>query len=149
MLLETIGQRVRLVRPRSFAGLMTLYEGNHARLRQLLGNLWHLPAVLVSTSATDLSIHLALHGRSRYTTTLCMTYWLTSDGISRPDPDLLLRVYHDARLVEAVSCCEQPRHGVFKGLWMPAAAELERRWLLNILLSKWLEHCLDHRHVFV
>ena len=70
MLIETVGQRVRLVRPRSFAGLMTLYEGNHTRLRQLLGNLWHLPSRLVSTSSSDLSIHLTLDEHSRYTTSL-------------------------------------------------------------------------------
>ena len=148
MLIETIGQRVRLVRPRSFAGLMTLYEGNHARLRQLLGNLWRLPSMLVSTSSSDLSIHLTLGAHSRYTTSLRMTYWLDNNGLASADPDLMVRIYHDARLAEALSCCEQPRHIVFKGLWMPAAAELERRWLLNILLSKWLEHCLDHRHIF-
>ena len=148
MLIETIGQRVRLVRPRSFAGLMTLYEGNHARLRQLLGNLWRLPSMLVSTSSSDLSIHLTLDEHSRYTTSLRMTYWLDNNGLASADPDLMVRIYHDARLAEALSCCEQPRHIVFKGLWMPAAVELERRWLLNILLSKWLEHCLDHRHIF-
>lgn len=148
MLIETVGQHVRLVKPRSFAGLMTLYEGNHARLRQLLGNLWSLPLTLMSISATDLSIHLSLDGRSRYTTSLRMTYRLNSNGFISADPNLLVRVYHDARLAEAVSCCEQPRHTVFKGLWVPAAAEFEKRWLLNVLLNKWLEHCLDHRHVF-
>ena len=110
MLIETVGQRVRLVRPRSFAGLMTLYEGNHTRLRQLLGNLWHLPSRLVSTSSSDLSIHLTLDEHSRYTTSLRMTYWLDSNGLTSTDPDLLVRIYHDARLAEAVSCCEQPRH---------------------------------------
>lgn len=139
---------MRLVRPRSFAGLMTLYEGNHVRLRQLLGNLWRLPSMLVSTSSSDLSIHLTLDAHSRYTTSLRMTYWLDNNGLTSADPDLMVRIYHDARLAEALSCCEQPRHIVFKGLWMPAAAELERRWLLNILLNKWLEHCLDHRHIF-
>jgi len=148
MLIETVEQCVRLVRPRSFAGLMMLYESNHARLRQLLGNLWRLPATLVSISATDLSIHLALDERSRYTTSLRMTYLLDSNGSTSVEPDLLVRVYHDARLAEAVSCCAQPRHIVFKGLWVPAATELERRWLLNMMLSKWLEHCLDHGHVF-
>jgi uncharacterized protein len=148
MLIETVGQRVRLVRPRSFAGLMTLYEGNYVRLRQLIGDIASLPAVLISASPTDLSIHLELDGHSRYTTSLRMTYYFDNGGLASADPDLLVRVYHDARLADAVSCCEQPRHSVFQGLWVPAAAELERRWLLNILLSKWLEYCLDHCHIF-
>jgi uncharacterized protein len=148
MFIETVGHNVRLVRPRSFAGLMTLYEGNHVRLRQLLGDLWRLPSTLISISATDLSIHLSLRGRSRYTSNLRMTYQLETEGIILTDPDLLVRVYHDARLAEAVSCCEQPRHAIFRNLLVPAAAELEKRWLLNLLLHKWLEHCLDHHHVF-
>lgn len=139
---------MRLVKPRSFAGLMTLYEGNHARLRQLLGDLQRLPSSAVSVSAKDLGIHLTVDRQSRYTTSLRMTYWLNSHGVTTSDPDLLVRIYHDARLAEAVSCCEQPRHAMFRGLWVSPAAELEKRWLLNILLSKWLEHCLDHRHVF-
>ena len=149
MLIETVGKRVRLVRPRSFAGLMTLYAGNYVRLRQLLGNIPDLPPALVSASTSDLSIYLVLDGHSRYTTSLRMTYWFNSNGLISADPDLLVRVYHDARLAEAVSCRERPRHSVFKGLWVPAMAELERRWSLNMMLSKWLEHCLDHRHVFV
>lgn len=101
MFIETVGQRVRLVRPRSFAGLMTLYASNHVRLRQLLGNLRSLPSGSVSTSPTDLSIHLILNERSRYTTTLHMTYWFEVRGLMLTDPDLLLRIYHDARLAEA------------------------------------------------
>lgn len=148
MLIETTGRRIRLVSPRSFAGLMTLYESNHARLRQLLGNLWPLPAALVSVSPSDLNVHLTLVGRSRYTTRWRMSYRLELDGAILADPDLLLCIYHDARLVEAVSCCEQRRHHALTGLPVQAPSEMERRWLLNILLNKWLAHCLDHRHVF-
>ncbi len=148
MFIETVGQRVRLVRPRSFAGLMTLYASNHVRLRQLLGNLRSLPSGSVSTSPTDLSIHLILNERSRYTTTLHMTYWFEVRGLMLTDPDLLLRIYHDARLAEAVSCSAQPRHAALKDLLLPGTSELARRWSLNIFLNKWLEHCLDHRHRF-
>ncbi|MDE2234101.1 MAG: DUF1249 domain-containing protein [Gammaproteobacteria bacterium] len=148
MLIETVEQRIRLVKPRSFAGLMTLYEGNHAKMRQLLGNLRYLPSQLMSKSATDLSIHLSLHGRSKYTSTLCMTYWF-DDDVKSSDPELVVRIYHDARLAEAVSCREHPRHPVFNGGCSPGAKPMEKRWLLNMLLCKWLEYCIDHRHVFV
>jgi uncharacterized protein len=148
MFIEIVEQHVRLVRPRSFAGLMTLYEANHARLRQLLGNLVDLPSKLVSISTTDLNIHVTLEQQSRYTTNMRMTYWLENNGSISTNPDLLVRIYHDARLAEAVSCCEKPRPAIFGGLRLTAGGELERRWMLNILLHKWLEHCLDHRHVF-
>ena len=148
MFIEAVEQRVRLVRPRSFAGLMTLYASNHVLLRQLLGNLRSLPSRLVSTSPTDLSVHVILSERSRYTTTLHMTYWFERRGLVLNDPDLLLRIYHDARLAEAVSCSAQPQYAALKDLLLPGASGLTRRWSLNIFLNKWLGYCLDHRHRF-
>ena len=139
---------MRLVRPRSFAGLMSLYEGNHVRLKQLLGNLRRLPADAVSASPTDLSLHFSVQEEGRYTTVMQLTYWF-DEGIARvADPDLSLRIYHDARLAEAVSCAEAPRHAVLREVWQPARSEMQRRWTLNILLHKWLEFCLDNRHSF-
>jgi hypothetical protein len=148
MFIETVEHRVRLVRPRSFAGLMTLYENNHARLRQLLGNLRCIPESALSRSASDLDLYLQVEERSRYTTELHMTYWFEEGGEATPDPDLRLRIYHDARLAEAVSCADAPRHAALRPVWRPAASAMQQRWTLNILLNKWLEFCLDNRHAF-
>jgi len=148
MFVETIEQRVRLVRPRSFAGLMTLYESNYARMKQLMGDLKQLPEHAVSASPTDLSLYVNVQERSRYTTVMQMTYWFDAAEGSVADPDLALRIYHDARLVEAVDCAGNPRHAVLQPLWRPARSEMEQRWTLNILLNKWLEYCLDNRHRF-
>ena len=148
MFVETIEQGVRLVRPRTFAGLMTLYEGNHARLKQLLGDLSRLPEHAVSASPSDLSLHVNVQERSRYTTVMQMTYWFEDGQGSIADPDLTVRVYHDARLVEAVDCAGNPRHAALRPLWRPARSEIQHRWTLNILLHKWLEYCLDNRHRF-
>lgn len=148
MFIETVEHRVRLVRPRSFAGLMTLYESNHVRLRQLLGNLRRLPDTAVSSSSRDLDLYLAVEERSRYTTGLHMTYWFESALDRSADPDLRLRIYHDARLAEAMSCADAPRHEALRQVWRPASSALQQRWTLNILLNKWLEFCLDNRHAF-
>lgn len=148
MLIETTGPGIRVLQPRSFAGLMTLYAANHASLRQLLGDLHALPSTLVSSSPTDLRIYLKVGTRSRYTTSVRMTYWLNVNGGWCPTPDLELRIYHDARLVEALSCHDQsPAASAGRNAAAPRS-ELLRRWSLNMLLRKWLEHCLDHRHCF-
>jgi uncharacterized protein len=148
MFIETVEQRVRLVRPRSFAGLMTLYESNHVRLKQLLGNLKRLPDHAVSSSPRDLDLHLTVEERSPYTTVLHMTYWFDEAGDRVADPDLKLCIYHDARLAETLSCADAPRHAALRSVWRPAASAMEQRWTLNILLNKWLEFCLDNRHRF-
>lgn len=148
MFIETVEHRVRLVRPRSFAGLMTLYESNHVRLRQLLGNLRRLPESALSSSPQDMDLHLTVEERSRYTTSLHLTYWFEEAEGRTADPDLRLRIYHDARLAETLSCADAPRHAALRGVWRPASSAMEQRWTLNILLHKWLEYCLDNRHSF-
>ena len=148
MLIESAGPRLRVVQPRSFAGLMTLYAANYVSLRQLLGDLRGLPSNLVSDSQSDLRIYLMVCERSCYTTSLYMTYWLDVGGHRKPNPNLNIRVYHDARLAEAVSCRHRPQPAKPQGIAAPWKSELLRRWSLNILLRKWLEHCLDHRHRF-
>lgn len=147
MFVETLDQCVRVVRPRSFAALMTLYEGNHARLLQLLGNLACLPEALVSSSRNDPGIHVLREKVSRYTTDLRMTYRLRVDGQPVFTPDLLIRVYHDARMAEALACSEHVKWKLGSGAGVEAVA-VSRRWPLNILLNKWMEHCLDHGHCF-
>lgn len=148
MLIETLGPGIRLVQPRSFAGLMTLYAANYASLRQLLGDLYQLPATLISHSPSDFRIYLTLGERSRYTTCLRMTYRLNVAGRASDSPDLELRIYHDARLAEAVSCSDSPRVVRPGAQASRARCELAQRWTLNMLLRKWLEHCLDHQHRF-
>lgn len=148
MLIETLGPGIRLVKPRSFAGLMTLYAANYASLRQLLGDLRKLPATLISRSPSDFRIYLTVEARSRYTTCLRMTYRLYGAGRASDSPDLELRIYHDARLAEAVSCGDSLRV-VGPGIRVSGArCELAQRWTLNMLLRKWLEYCLDHQHRF-
>lgn len=148
MLIESAGPRLRLVQPRSFAGLMTLYAANYVSLRQLLGDLRGLRSALVSNSPSDLRIYLRVCERSCYTTSLYMTYWLGVGGQCKPNPDLKIRIYHDARLAEAVSCRHRPQPGKRERVTASCSTELLRRWSLNILLRKWLEHCLDHGHRF-
>lgn len=135
--------------PRSFAALMTLYESNHIRLRALVPQLAGLrPGVpaLVSRAPLDCALHLSIRERSRYTTTLHLTYFFEEDGESVADPDLLVRVYHDARMAEALACGLQHRHPLLAGFETRRGSELARRWSCNMMLNKWLEYCAEHGH---
>lgn len=148
MFIECAGPRIRLVRPRTFAGLMTMYAANFVSLRQLLGDLRKIPAALMSYSPTDLRIYLTVCARSRYTTRLHMNYWPNGIVDGCVNPDLEVRIYHDARLVEAASGCGRAIHAQPDVHAASHQSELVRRWTLNVLLCKWLEHCLHHQHHF-
>ena len=147
MLVDSLIVPQCVYRPGTFTGLMSLYESNYVKLRQLAAELeWSADAV-VSAPIRDHALHAEILRREPYTTTLRLTYWLPDDGDRVvPEPDLVLRIYHDARLVEAVSCAESLRHAKLRELARDSHTELGRRWQLNMLLNKWLDYLLEVGH---
>lgn len=151
MFIDIDKQGVHVVRPGSFRGLMALYESNWRHLAQLLGpaRLRDAPNDIVSAVPGDLDLHLRVEERSPYTTTFRLTYFFDASGETDADPDLVVRIYHDVRLAEALSCRRlHHRHQLLGRYATNAHDELARRWQRNILLNKWLEYCLERGHSF-
>jgi uncharacterized protein len=138
-----------IYRPGSFTGLMTIYESNFIKLSALVRGLDAVAGRHVSSSARDCDLHLQVVRREPYTTTLKLTYLFEgTDAEPVPDPDLTLRIYHDARLVEALRGREQHRHHKLLELARAHSLELDRRWRTNMMLNKWLDYLLDMGHGF-
>lgn len=146
MLVDTSQSVLTLVRPRSFAGLMTLYETNYIRLRQLVGPLATLPDRLRSEVEADPPLSLQVTERTRYTTTVSMTYWFAGAGGPVADPDLSIKLYHDAGMAEVLACRNGRRHPLLRRYTGRGQSEIVRRWSANMMLHKWLEYCLDRHH---
>ena len=91
------------VDPRGFVSLMDLYENNYMRLRRLVPDLSKLPASTVSRLPGCLSLHMTILERTKFTTTLCLTYYFKEGGQHVAEPALTLRVYHDANQVEVLT----------------------------------------------
>src|SRR5580704_4815638 len=96
--LTTVSWRAK---PRSFVALMGLYESNYIRLGWLAGNVARLSGEHLSGVVGDCDLQLSVVERSPYTTTLNLTYLIPDQEATRRFPDMGVRVYHDARLVEA------------------------------------------------
>lgn len=146
---HSVTERLCALRPRSFIALMAVYESNWDRLHALAPALSRLQGAQLSRVHSDCDVHLELLERTRYTTTLRLTYLFEGEhhaGTVR-DPDVVVRVYHDARQVEAMSCARVHRHEALRR-FAAAHAELDRRWSRNMLLNKWLEYLLDCGHLF-
>jgi uncharacterized protein len=134
---------------RSLARLMDLYERNFKRLRKLVPDFEGVHDAAVSRVEGALDLHLHVLERSRYTTTLCLTYRMEEDdGTLCPDPDLRIRVYHDARLVEALSCRYRPGIGCMPPHCAVKLPILDWKWEINQFLHKWLAYCLGEGHRF-
>lgn len=135
-----------IYRPGSFTGLMLLYESNFLKFQALTGELDAETNRWISRAPADSDLYLERIRSEAYTSTLCMTYWLRgTDGIPVKDPDMTIRVYHDASQVEAVSARSAHQHRLLKEI-ESSHGELNRRWQLNMMLNKWLDYLLDTGH---
>ena len=117
---------------------MGVYESNYLRLAALAGNLAQLSGSRFSDVSGDCTLVLSVLERARYTADLRLTYLLpVADRAAAPErvPDLRMRLYHDARLLEARSV----------GGAGPER-ELDRCWARNMMLNKWLEYCAERGH---
>lgn len=151
MLIDIDKEQINFVSPGSFRGLMAVYESNWRRLLRLLGpaRMREMPDEVVSAVPDDLDLHLLVLERSPYTTTFRLTYFFDVSGESDADPDLVVRMYHDARMAEVLRCRRiHHRHRLLGRFMTDAHNELARRWQRNILLNKWLEYCLERGHSF-
>ncbi len=123
-----------LGRPRTFAGLMNLWESNYLRFQRLLPELNLRQDQARSLSRTDAPLYLQILERGPYTLTLMLTYRHQQHG---DYPRLRVRIYRDAGVAQAMDA-------------EPASLgeNLERQWERNLLLNKWLDYCLSHGHGF-
>jgi uncharacterized protein len=131
-------------RPRSFVALMSLYESNHVRLGWIAGDLASMQGTHLSSVDGDCDLVLTVTERTPYTTALNLTYRLEAGPLATQClPDMLVRVYHDARVAECVGFAAG-RSAVERLL----DRELDQRWARNVMLNKWLEYCADRGHRF-
>lgn len=137
--------------PGTFTALMDLYECNYISIRRLIPIMPQGPAHLVSQIPGNLGLHLQVIERFRYTTELILSYQFHEDGISYAEPDLRIRVYHDARLAEVLTA--QLRHLPAFNLESLISQQIDGpqlywRWKINRFLFKWLSYCLRQGHRF-
>ena len=138
-----------IVKPKSFVGLMSLYESNYLRLQQLIPDLNRLDGYYRSRVAGDADLHLEIVERSRYTITLSLSYFFDEDGVRVADPDLRVRVYLDGQLAEAMQLTGEHRHPGLRRLIRAHRHELDQRWRRNMVLNKWLEYLMDQGHLIL
>ena len=149
MLLDSHLVPQTIVRPKSFVGLMALYESNFLRLLRVIPEISRLDGCFISRVAGDCDLFVEIIETSRYTVTLSLTYRLkTQDGLLA-DPDMTIRVYLDGQQAEVLSIGEQQRHAALRRLVLEHHLELDRRWRFNVVLNKWLEYLSDQGHLIL
>lgn len=147
MLLDTYLVPETIAKPRSFVGLMALYESNYLRLLRLVPELDRIDGCFRSRVAGDCDLHLEVLERSRYTVTLSLTYHFETDDGLLIDPDMSVRAYLDGQLAEVLAIGKRQRHPALRRLVHEHRAELDRRWRGNVVLNKWLDYLSENGHL--
>ncbi len=129
-------------------GLMALYEQNYLRLTRLIPE-WPIPfEKAVSRTQADRTLHLFVLERTKYTTSIRLTYLFEDEGDTQADPDMELRLFHDASLAEVLACEIHPRRLSFGDFNYTKNSAFDARWARNLFLYKWLDYLLTHGHGF-
>lgn len=126
---------------------MALCEENFLLLARLAPQVREQRGSLVSRGRGGVDLHLIVEEQSRYTSLVRLTHYFpaTESPACGPDPDLRLRIYHDARQVE-VESLRQTALPLQSDYRRPA---LDAKWKVNLFLSKWLRFCLQDGYRFV
>ena len=94
----------------------------------------------VSRVNEGLDLHLRILDRSRFTTTISLSHGFEGGGLeASPMPAVCIRIYHDARLAEALTTGH---------VHASPTDTLAQRWESNRFLQHWLLHCLNRKHRF-
>lgn len=123
-----------------FNDLMELYEQNYLRLCRLVPRLGDIQFDAISCIPGHLDLHLQVTEKSRYTTTVKLTYqFLEANQHRLLTPDLCIHIYHDARLAEC-------QNTVLPFMEIERFSMIQRKWYMNRFLYKWLGYCLHQGH---
>jgi uncharacterized protein YqiB (DUF1249 family) len=143
---RVLSRRVALPKMSRFGWLMGLYSENHARLQRLFE-----PAQLGMRDVRVVDRRRARRApRCRrahaYTTELRMSYDLVDPQTGLADPSASLRVYSDARQVEATHCYAGRRWQDVIGMYPPPERILDHRLRMNTFLGKWVQYLAEQGH---
>lgn len=138
---------IPMPRMRSFAALMEVYEANFILLRRLMPQMTQMTGFCCAQAKTGLPLYVEVLEQDRFTTVLRMFYRLShEDGSINEAPDIHVRIYHDARVAEAVAGRLRGRDCVAMG--RQGERCLDVRWRLNRFLYKWLRYTLHRQYDF-
>lgn len=138
-----------IVKPKSFVGLMALYESNYLRLLHIVPELERIDGCYRSRVAGDCELHVDVLERCRYTVTLSLTYYFDGEDGRVADPDMTVRAYLDGKVAEVMHVGGVQCHTELRRFVREHRAELDARWKRNVVLNKWLEYLTDQGHLIL
>lgn len=129
-----------------FGWLMGLYAENFTRMTRLFEPADLAPGRYMSSIGDGLDLCVDVIEQHPYTTELRLTYGLQDPVTGEADPSAFLRLYRDARQVEATHCYVGRRWQDVIGMYPPPAEVVGHRMRMNTFLGKWLQYLAESGH---
>ena len=136
----------RLPRISRFGWLMGLYAENFALLTRLFEPADLAAGTWISSIGDGLDLQLQVVEQHRFTSELRLSYAMLDPVTGEPDPSAFVRLYRDARQVEATHCYVGRRWQDVLGMFPPPAQLLDHRLRMNTFLGKWLHYLAEQGH---
>ena len=143
---QVLARTARIPRLSRFGWLMGLYAENHTRLVRLFAPGDLLAGSYVSSIGDGIDVALEVIEQHAYTVELRLSYALRDPVTGEPDPSAHLRLYRDARQVEATHCYVGRRWQDVIGMYPPPAEVISHRLRMNTFLGKWLQYLAEQGH---
>ncbi len=128
----------------TLGSLLDLCDENYGLLLRLAPELTSMRGEYLSRADDGICLNLEVRSQTPYTSLLQLTHRFSENGAVVDDPAVLLRAYHDARQLEVLELRQQ----ILSLDRRPDHCSLERKWRVNLFLSKWLGYCFRQRFRF-
>ena len=143
---QVLTRTARIPRLSRFGWLMGLYAENHTRLVRLFAPGDLAVGSYASHIGDGIDVALEVIEQHAYTVELRLSYTLRDPVTGEPDPSAHLRLYRDARQVEATHCYVGRRWQDVIGMYPPPAEVISHRLRMNTFLGKWLQYLAEQGH---
>lgn len=129
--------------------LEQLCENNYRKLLALIPNLLDFKRSAIGFAGNRPDLYLKIIERAPYTVTIELSHQFNRKLSAFFEPNVHLRIYLDARLVEVLS--DHERDHVSQVITDPGLSKeiMDYKWTLNYFLDKWLVHCLRADYHFI
>ena len=143
---SVLARAERIPKLSRFGWLMGLYAENHVLLTRLFqpGDL--SVGHYRSSIGDGIDVALDVTALHAYTVEMRLSYSLLDPVTGEPDPSAHLRLYRDARQVEATHCYIGRRWQDVIGMYPPPAEVVGHRLRMNTFLGKWLHYLAEQGH---
>lgn len=122
-----------------------LFDNNYKKIIRLIPHILNVKNKAIAKVNGSPDLHLWIDKICPYTIFCTLSHKFDIDNKIIKKPDIKIKIYLDVKTVEVISVCQKEiinsQHP-----YINKCSDADIVWDLNILLTRWLEYCLDKNY---